>query len=59
MIGYRTLLVGLLIVIGPPAMDYVAGIDWTQYVGPKWGPVIAGSVMLAMRLVTTTGVFKK
>lgn len=57
--GFKTILVGLLIAVGPTAVDYIGGIDWTRYVDPKWAPIISGSVMIAMRLVTTTGVFKK
>lgn len=59
LIGFRTLIVGLLLVIGPPALDYLGHIDWTLYVGAQWGPVIAGILMIGMRLITTTGVFKK
>lgn len=59
LIGSRTIIVGLLLAIGPTALDYLAKVDWTQYVDPKLAPVISGAVMIAMRLITTTGVFKK
>lgn len=57
--GFKTILVGLAWVVLPPAVDYIGNIDWTKYVDPKWAPIAAGVSMILMRLVTTTGVFKK
>jgi len=57
--GYRTLIVGLGWVVLPPALEYVAKIDWTQYLSPTWAPVAAGISMIVMRMITATGVLKK
>jgi hypothetical protein len=54
--GYRTLLVGLAMAAVPPALSYLAGVDWTQYVSPNVATMIAGAVTVAMRLVTSTPV---
>lgn len=52
--GYRTILVGLLVAIAPSALTYLAGIDWTEQVGPNVAMVIAGAITVAMRMITTT-----
>jgi len=57
--GSRTILVGLALAIIPNVLDHLAGINWIDYVGPTWAPVIAGGLMITMRIATTTGVFRK
>ena len=54
--GYRTILVGLAMAIAPAASTYLAGLDWTQLVGPNSAMAIAGAVTIAMRIITTTSV---
>ena len=54
--GYRTLIVGFLLTVGPFALNYLGHIDWTQYVSPRWSTVIVGAIVIAMRLVTSTPV---
>lgn len=58
MTGWRTVLIGFLIAVGPSALTYLAGIDWTQYVSANVATIVAGSVTILMRLVTTTPVGK-
>lgn len=52
--GWRTVGVGFLIAVGPTALSYLAGVDWTKLVGANAATFIAGAVMVAMRLVTNT-----
>jgi len=52
--GWRTFAIGLLFAAGPITLQYLAGVDWTKLVSPTWAPVIAGAVMIGMRLVTNT-----
>lgn len=52
--GYKTYIVGFLMVVAPPALTYLAGLDWTKIVSPQWAPVIAGAAMIALRSVTNT-----
>lgn len=57
--GWRTIIIGVGLAVAPVALQYLAGIDWTQYVSPEWAPTIAGAIMIAMRLVSTTQAGKK
>ncbi len=56
--GWRTLGFSLLLIIIPPALHYLAGVNWTEYLSPTWAPVVAGGIALALRIVTTTPIFK-
>jgi len=56
--GYRTLLVGLALAIGPAALQYLGAIDWSQVVGPAGAFFVSGVVAILMRFVTTTPVGK-
>ncbi len=56
--GYRTLLVGLALAIGPAALQYLGAIDWSQLVGPTGAFFVSGVVAILMRFVTTTPVGK-
>jgi hypothetical protein len=57
--GFRTIAVGLFMAIGVPALTYLSGIDWTQYVPAQYAPVIAGTIMVVMRIITNTNVGAK
>lgn len=57
--GFRTFAVGLGIAIGPVALDYLAKVDWTQYVSPNVALIISGVTMIALRAVTSSGIFSK
>lgn len=57
--GWKTIIVGAGLAAVPAALQYLAGIDWTQYVSPEWAPTIAAAIMIAMRLVSTTPAGKK
>jgi hypothetical protein len=56
--GFRTILTGLAVAVGPAALTYFAGIDWTQFVGPNFAMLIAGGLTIGLRFVTTGSVFK-
>ena len=52
--GFRTILVGLGMAIGAPALQFLGGVDWTQYFPPQYAPIAAGIIMIGMRLITNT-----
>jgi hypothetical protein len=57
--GFRTVITGLGIAVAPVALEYVAKIDWTQYVSPNIALVISGLTMVALRAITSSGIFSK
>jgi hypothetical protein len=54
--GFRTVLAGLGLAIGPTALDYLATVDWNALVGTKLAFLISGVIMIGMRAFTTTPV---
>lgn len=56
--GWKTVAIGLLMVIAPGALTYLAGVDWTSLVGPTGAFMISGILMIALRMVTTTPIGK-
>jgi GH24 family phage-related lysozyme (muramidase) len=52
--GYRTLLVGLALAVGPGALQYLGAVDWTKLIGPTGAFFVSGMVAIAMRAVTST-----
>lgn len=54
--GWRTLAVGLLMVIAPPALGYLANVDWNSLVGANGAFVVSGAIMVAMRSITSTSI---
>ena len=52
--GYRTYIVGLLMVVAPPALTYLVGLDWTKLVGPNAAVIVAGLLTIGLRSITTT-----
>lgn len=52
--GWRTFALGLAIAVGPAALQYLAGVDWTHLVSPSVATTISGAIMIAMRVITTT-----
>ena len=57
--GFRTVIVGLAMAVVPTALQYLAGLDWTQYVPAQYVPIVAGVVMIAMRAFTSTSIGSK
>lgn len=57
--GWRTLGWNLLLVIAPPALTYLAGVNWADYVNPTYAAMVAGVVGIALRVVTTSAVGRK
>ena len=57
--GFRTVITGLGIAVAPVALEYVAKIDWAQYVSPNLALVISGLTMVALRAITSSGIFSK
>ncbi len=56
--GYRTIVVGLVLAIGPAALQYLGAIDWAAVVGPTGAFFVSGLVAILMRFATTTPVGK-
>ncbi len=52
--GWRTIAVGLIVAIGPVALQFLAGVNWTTVVSPTYAPVIVGAIMIGMRAITNT-----
>jgi hypothetical protein len=52
--GWRTVIFGALMVVGPPMLTYVAGVDWKALgVSPTVSAAI-GAIVIALRAMTTT-----
>lgn len=56
--GYRTILVGLALAIGPGALQYLGAVDWSALFGPTGAFFVSGVVAILMRFATTTPVGK-
>lgn len=52
--GWRTFAIGFAIAVGPSALTYLAGVDWTKLVGPNAALFVTGAVMFVMRAITST-----
>lgn len=57
--GYRTLLLNGAGVVGLAALQYVAGVDWTQVVDPKTAVLLTMGANMALRFLTTGPVGEK
>ena len=47
---------GLFLAIGPASLAYLAGVHWTDYIGPEWGAVVVGVITILLRGITSTPV---
>lgn len=57
--GFRTIIVGLFMTIGVPALSYLATIDWTSIgISPTVAFAISGVLMLLMRWISSTPITK-
>jgi len=56
--GWKTVLFNLALVVVPPALTYLASVDWTKLVNPTWAPVVVGVFGILLRGVTTTPIGK-
>lgn len=52
----KTVWTGLVIGLVPVLLQYMAGVDWTQYVPAEYAPTVIGAIMIALRFVTATGI---
>lgn len=57
--GFKTVLFGLAAVVLPVGLTYLAGVDWTQYIGPNAALAVTGIITIALRIVTNTPVGQK
>lgn len=51
MIGYRTVAFGIFVATAPEICDHALGINWSDYVGSHWAPLV-GLGIVALRVVT-------
>jgi hypothetical protein len=52
--GWRTVAFGVVTAAAPPALTYLFGVDWTTLgISPPVAAVL-GSVIIALRAITTT-----
>lgn len=59
LIGFRTIIVGLFLTIGVPALTYLEKVDWTVLgVSPTVAFAISGVLMLIMRSISRTPIAK-
>lgn len=53
--GFRTFIVGLALAIGPTALSYLGGFDWTKLgITTNVATLISGALMVGLRAITTT-----
>ncbi len=57
--GFKTILAGLAVAIGPTAISYLGNIDVTKTFGlsPTTGAIV-GAVMIGLRAVTSSAIFQ-
>jgi|APFre7841882654_1041346.scaffolds.fasta_scaffold608479_2 hypothetical protein len=57
--GWRTVIFGGLMVVVPPLLTYLGGIDWTSYgISPALSAAI-GAVIIGLRAATSTPIGQK
>ena len=58
--GFKTILTGAVVALGPAALNYFTSIDPVKAFGlsPTAGAVV-GAVMIGLRAVTTSPIFQK
>ena len=57
--GYKTLLINGLLAAGVAGLQYVAGVNWTDYVSPTNAILATTIINVILRAVTSTPMFKK
>ncbi len=57
--GFKTFAFGVFLAVVPAGLQYLAGIDWTQYVSPQVAPVIAGAIVVILRAYTDTAIWRR
>lgn len=57
--GWRTVAFGLFVAAAPPALQFLAGVNWTELgLSPQMGAAI-GFVIIGLRAITTTAIGSK
>ncbi|MGD0564523.1 MAG: hypothetical protein ABSA66_15710 [Roseiarcus sp.] len=57
--GFKTIAFGLALVVIPPAVTYLGGVDWTTLGLSPGVSAAIGLVVIALRAVTTTAIGAK
>jgi len=58
MIGFRTLLVNLLLAISGPVGDTLMSYNWVEVVGPTWAVLVVALINGGLRAITSTPIFQ-
>lgn len=57
--GWKTFAFGLVVAVAPAALEYLAGIPWTDF---GISPGVAGAIgagIMALRAMTSTAIFSR
>ena len=57
--GFKTIFWNALVMGALAMANYIAGVDWTQYVSPSMAVLITAAVNFFLRFVTDSPVFQK
>lgn len=57
--GWKTILFNGGLVVILPLLQYLAGVNWVEEVGPTYALVIVAVINVILRVVTDTPVFRK
>lgn len=56
--GWKTLAFNGAVIIGGAALQWVAGVNWAEYVGPTTAVLLTAAANMGLRMVTNTPVGK-
>jgi len=52
--GWKTLILNGAVIVVTALLQWMAGIDWVQYVGPEWAVILVAAVNFVNRFWTST-----
>lgn len=57
--GFKTIAFGLVMIVAPPALVYLGGVDWTSLgISPSASAAI-GAIIIGLRAVTNSSIGSK
>ncbi|MBY6244123.1 hypothetical protein [Methylosinus sp. Sm6] len=56
--GYRTLIVNGALVVLPPLLSWIGGVNWSDYVSPAAAVAIVSAANIGLRVITSTAIGK-
>lgn len=57
--GFRTVLIGALMAVAPALTEYLGAVKWEDFMSPTTAFFVSGAIMMGLRFITNSGVFKK